>query len=242
MLETIDKLLALQDRDRRLLQLKEELDHIPIERQELNAKIAGVQGKADATKQQINHLESERKRLELEVEGKKDQINRYSLQQFQTKRNEEYRALAHEIDTCRQEISKIEDQELEFMLQADQAQKELAATTQSLKESKRTVDGRLADLAGREAKLKDELGQLEAVRAGLIAEVDETTRFRYERLLKNRGSNIIVGIHHGVCGGCHMQLSRQTIVHCRSESEIITCPNCARILYYTRDMDVAVVE
>jgi len=39
-----------------------------------------------------------------------------------------------------------------------------------------------------------------------------------------------------------MQLSRSTIVTCQAEQEIVTCTNCGRILYYTRDMDLAVAE
>ncbi len=42
-------------------------------------------------------IESARKELELEVEAKKQMIARYANQQFQTRKNEEYRALAHEI-------------------------------------------------------------------------------------------------------------------------------------------------
>ena len=47
--------------------------------------------------------------------------------------------------------------------------------------------------------------------------MDESTRSRYDRLLKHKGSNVVVGIQHGVCGGCHMQLSRSTIVTCQAE-------------------------
>jgi predicted nucleic acid-binding Zn-ribbon protein len=83
---------------------------------------------------------------------------------------------------------------------------------------------------------------MEADRGTLAAAVDDSTRIRYERLFKHKGQNVVVGIQHGVCGGCHMQLSRQIIVTCQAEQELITCPNCGRILYYTRDMDLAVAE
>ncbi len=39
-----------------------------------------------------------------------------------------------------------------------------------------------------------------------------------------------------------MLLSRQIVVSCQSEQEVLFCPNCGRILYYTPDMDVAVAE
>jgi len=242
MLEAIEKLLILQDRDRKLSMLTEELTHIPMERQQLQTKAAQAQSNLEAAKLQTKHLESERKKLELDVEAKKGLIERYSLQQFQTKKNEEYRALAHEIELCKQAISKLDDQQLELMEQGDAAQKEVAAISQATAEMKRTLDSRLADLAGREKNLQTEFNELRTNRDDLAGAVDEIARSRYERLFKHKGQNVVVGIQHGVCGGCHMQLSRQILVTCQAEQEIITCPNCGRILYYTRDMDLAVAE
>jgi predicted nucleic acid-binding Zn-ribbon protein len=39
-----------------------------------------------------------------------------------------------------------------------------------------------------------------------------------------------------------MRLPTQISVQVRGNQEVITCPNCARILYYTRDMDMIVAE
>jgi uncharacterized protein len=52
----------------------------------------------------------------------------------------------------------------------------------------------------------------------------------------------VVGVQHGVCGGCHMRLPPQLVVQCQACKELVTCSNCGRILYYTRDMDLAVTE
>lgn len=242
MLDAIEKLLILQDRDRKLLTLTEELTHIPIERQQLQAKAAQGQTSLEAAKLRVRQLESDRKKLELDVEAKKELIGKYSVQQFQTKKNEEYRALSHEIDSCKQAISRLDDQQLDLMEQAEAAQKEVAAITQSTTEMKRSLDSRLADLAAREKNLQTEFNELETNRGQLAEVVEDSTRVRYERLFKHKGQNVVVGIQHGVCGGCHMQLSRQIVVTCQAEQEIVTCPNCNRILYYTRDMDLAVAE
>ena len=242
MLEAIEKLLILQDRDRKLSMLAEELTHIPVERQQLQAKSAQALSSLEAAKLRVRHLESERKKLELDVEARKELIGKYSLQQFQTKKNEEYKALSHEIELCKQAISKLDDQQLELMEQADAAQKEGAALSVATAEMNRTLDSRLADLAAREKNLQTEFAGLETKRDELATAVDDSTRARYERLFQHKGQNVVVGIHHGVCGGCHMQLSRQILVTCQAEQAIVTCPNCNRILYYTRDMDLAVAD
>ncbi|MBI3191563.1 MAG: hypothetical protein HYZ36_02780, partial [Pedosphaera parvula] len=118
MLEAIEKLLILQDRDRRILRIQGELDSIQPQRTMLEARISNSHTALEAAKLRGNQIESDRKKLELEVEAKKQSIEKYSLQQFQTKKNEEYRALAKEIETCKDAIRDIEDSELELMEKA----------------------------------------------------------------------------------------------------------------------------
>jgi predicted nucleic acid-binding Zn-ribbon protein len=242
MLDTIEKLLILQDRDRRIYRMKSELAHIDPERQALKAKAAGSQAALENAKTRVKQIESSRKDLELEVEAKKQLISKYANQQLQTRKNEEYRALAHEIETCKAAIFKIEDQEIALMEQGEGAQKEVARATQAANEARKLVDDQVAQLGAREENLKGELAALEANREELAAVVDETTRAKYERLFRNKGDNVVVGVQHGVCGGCHMRLQPQLIISCQAEKELITCSNCGRILYYTRDMDLAVAD
>jgi predicted nucleic acid-binding Zn-ribbon protein len=104
------------------------------------------------------------------------------------------------------------------------------------------VDEQVGQLGEREENLKKELAELEANREELAAAVDEGARSRYERLVRSKGENVVVGVQHGVCGGCHMKLPPQLLVTCQAEKELVGCSNCGRILYYTRDMDLAVTE
>lgn len=242
MFETIEKLLILQDRDRKIRRIKGELAHIEPQRVLLQTKTAEAQAALDSAKTRGKQLESDRKNLELEVETKKQLIARYANQQLQTRKNEEYRALAHEIEMCKADIFKIEDNEISLMEKAEATQKEVLRATQALNESRKLMEDQLAQLAGREQNLKKELAELETNRQELAAAVDDVPRGRYERLFKSKGENVVVGVQHGVCGGCHMRVPAQVLVTCQAQQEIVTCPNCGRILYYSADMDLAVAE
>jgi uncharacterized protein len=242
MQDTIEKLLILQDRDRKLRRVQAELAHMEPERQTLKAKLNGAQGSLEAAKLRTKQIESERKRLELDVEAKKTLIEKYANQQLQTRKNEEYRALAHEIEICKGDIIKIEDKQIELMEQAEQAQKDMTRCTGEANDARKLVEEQIAKLGQREDNLKKEQAELQSNREELAAVVDESARARYERLVKNKGENVIVGISHGVCGGCHMKLPAQTLMSCRAQQELIACTNCGRILYYTRDMELAVTE
>jgi predicted nucleic acid-binding Zn-ribbon protein len=242
MIEVIEKLLILQDRDRNLRRVNGELAHLEPDRQALRSRAAGAQTALDGAKARVKQIETDRKNLELEVEGKKEQISRYANQQFQTRKNEEYRALAHEIEMCKEAIVQIEDKEIELMEQGEAAQKEVVKSTQAANDARKLAEEQSAQLATREGNLRRELEGLQANREELAAAVGTSVRDRYERLVRNKGENVVVGVQHGVCGGCHMRLPPQLLVSCQAQQELVTCSNCGRILYYTRDMDLAVAD
>lgn len=238
MLETIEKLLVLQDRDRKIHRVQHELAHIGPERDSLKGKAASTQSALDAAKNRVKQIETERKRLDLEIEAKKGQIEKYANQQLQTRKNEEYRALAHEIDMAKEAIFKTEDMQIGLMEQTEIAQKEVAKATQEAVAARKLLDDQISVIDQREVNLKKELAELLAGRNDLAAAVDETIRNRYDRLLKSKGDNVVVGITHGVCGGCHMKLPAQAQVTAKSQHEVAACPNCGRILYFSHEMDM----
>lgn len=242
MLEVIEKLLILQDRDRKIRRVQAELANIEPERQTLRVKQAAAQAALESGRQRGKQIETDRKRLELDVEAKKSQIEKYANQQLQTRKNEEYRALATEIETCKADIHRIEDQEIGLMEQAETAQQEVVRLSREAEEAKKLADAQVAKLGEREKNLQQELAALQSNREELGAAVEEGVRARYERLVKHKGENVLVGVNHGVCGGCHMKLPAQILVACQAHQELVTCTNCGRILYHTRDMAVAAAD
>jgi predicted nucleic acid-binding Zn-ribbon protein len=242
MLEIIEKLLILQDRDRRILRVSQELAHIGPEREGLKARATATQNSLEAAKTRVRQIETDRKQKDLEIEAKKSQIEKYLNQQLQTRKNEEYKALTHEIEMAKDVIFKIEDAQIVLMEQAEVAQKEVVRATAEAAAAKKLVDDQISQLNLREENLKKELAELQAGRTGLAGAVDDSTRNRYERLFKNKGENVVVGIEHSACGGCHMKLPAQIVANCRAQAEIVQCQNCGRILYFTHDMSLTAAE
>ena len=242
MLSVIENLLILQDRDRKIQRLEAELNNIGPERTFLQEKAKAAQTGHEAAKLNAKQIESERKNLELEVEAKKKLIEKYSLQQFQTKKNEEYRALAHEIETCKGDIVRIEDQQLELMEKAEGVAQEVAAAAKVSAELVKNVDAQIKALNDREVSLKKQLDELRSDHDKLAEAVEEGARGKYDRLRRSKGGTAIVGIEHGVCGGCHMKLPTAIILGVQGDQDLVSCPNCGRILYYARHMDLTVAD
>ena len=236
MQDIIEKLLILQDRDRKISRVTQELAHIGPERDGLKQKAAATQNSLEAAKLQVKKIESERKQRDLEIEGKKAQIEKYLNQQLQTRKNEEYKALTHEIEMAKEVIFKIEDAEIVLMEQAEVAQKNVATAAAEAAAAKKLVDDQIGKLDQREENLKT------GGRAQLASAVDDSTLSRYERLFKSKGENVVVGVDHSACGGCHMKLTAQVVTNCRAQADLVMCPNCGRILYFTRDMILTAAE
>lgn len=237
MLPVIEQMLVLQDRDRRLLRVKAELADIPVQRKRLQDKASLANAGHEAAKVRSRQIESDRKKLELEVETKRDFIRKCETLQGQTKSNDEYKRYRHQIETTEGEIHALEDQELVYMEQAEGAAKELAAAAKVAAELKAESDRHLADLAAREANLQKELAVVTTDRAAAAAVVEPQALSRYDRILLTRGENIVVGVNNATCGGCHMKLPQQVFLATKAQKEVANCSNCGRILYYTRDME-----
>ena len=76
----MEKLLILQDRDRKIHRVQEELAQIAPERESLRNLTAATQTQLAAAKTRVKQNESERKQLELEVQAKQAQIARYAIE------------------------------------------------------------------------------------------------------------------------------------------------------------------
>ena len=77
MLDVIEKLLTLQDRDQRLRSFQTEIIHLPEERKAREKQLADSATRLDKAKSRAKEIEIERRTLEMEAGVKRDAIARY---------------------------------------------------------------------------------------------------------------------------------------------------------------------
>jgi predicted nucleic acid-binding Zn-ribbon protein len=230
MLPEIEKLLVLQDRDRKIRTLKQELKVAPLERKELDQKLATALANLDAAKQKAKEIEVERKKLENEAQTKRDSIAKFQTQKFQTRKNEEFQALTNEITRYEGEVRAIEDRELDLMESAEKMKATVAETDRQTQATKKQVESQLADIAAKIQTVETQLKDLETERAKLSADVEEDLLDTFNRLFTNK-NEAVVPLEHDVCMGCHMKVTPSTSAACRAAREITHCEQCGRILY-----------
>jgi uncharacterized protein len=232
MLAILEQLLIIQDRDRRIAQLKAEKARIPGEIAAVDQRLAETSQHLDSLRHQQKHLESERKKLEIEADADRGQIIKYRMQLNLIKSNTEYQALLKEIAKVEEEIVQVEDRELEFMEEFEQLQAAIKEEQATIKELTAKAETGKQELKKRAANIEQELTQLQSERDKLVQEADPGALARYERLLRSKGDLAIVPIQHGNCGGCHLHLTPQIVHDAKHADSLTSCDFCGRVLYW----------
>ena len=227
----LEQLLILQDRQQKIRQIENEIRNLPLQRKHLEVQSADSATALEAIKLKARQLEVDRKKLELDVGTRTESINRLKTQQYQTRKNDEFQAMGHEIQRYEDEIRKLEDQELELMEQGDKLKVEVSAEEKKAAATKDSITRQMNDLGEKSKALEARLGELSKERAGLAEKMDEDLLDRFERLFVSKGDSAIVAVEHGFCTGCHMRLTTATVNAAEAGKEIVNCEQCGRILF-----------
>jgi predicted nucleic acid-binding Zn-ribbon protein len=229
----LEQLLVLQDRQQKIKQIQTEVETLPLQRKNLEEQLAASVAGVEGLKQKARQVEMDRKKLELDVGTRTETISRLKTQQYQTRKNDEFQAIGHEIERYEKEIRKIEDDELELMVEADKVKADLGIEEKKSATVKESVTRQTADLEAKSKTLQSRLEELTKERAEIAGKIEEDLLSRFERLFKSKGDAVVVALEHEVCTGCHMKVTTQTAHRAKAGKEIVSCENCGRILYDT---------
>ena len=231
MLPVIEKLLIVQDRDTKLRALHKDLERVPVEEQNCRDRMSDDEKKVAAAKAALQLVEVAIKNLELDIGTRRQCITRMKTQQYETRKNEEYTALGHEIVRYEKEISQFEDQEIDLLDKAETAKKALNEADARRKSTQILVNEDLAKLAERKTNVESQIAEISAERAALASVVEPEVLDAYDRISQRKGE-AVVALEDGQCKGCHMKVVKSTVVEAKAEKILAHCENCGRLIYY----------
>ena len=224
-------LLILQDRDRRLLALARDLEKLPQDEAKAKAKLTGDKATVAKAHQALLDCELRVKKIELDAETRRTTIKRLKSQQFETRKNEEFVALGHEITRYEKDLDDFETKELEAMEEVDGFRSAHKAAESALARTALLVQEDLATIQLRHQRMEADRKELLVEREALLIKAPEAIVPLYNRLMKTKGGLAIAPMRDGKCEGCHMKLIASTVIKVQSGREIAQCEDCGRILY-----------
>jgi predicted nucleic acid-binding Zn-ribbon protein len=186
-------------------------------------------------KQKNEALAKKKREKEKQLQDVQEKVGKMKSRVSDIKTNKEYQAHLKEIETAEAEIGGVEEEILEAM-------EELDASSALVRDVEAKVNVELGKLEAFKRELDEEVRQhetevasLQEQRRQLVASVDPDANALYERLLRLGKGVAVTGAKNEICLGCDMHMPPQLFVEIRKNDDIIQCPQCRRILYYSED-------
>ena len=231
MLPEIENLLKLQDTDKEIRRLQDEVAELPKRVSAIEQKLAGTKTQLEKAQAAVKADEANRRKFDTAISDLRGKISKYRDQSLDVKTNDQYKALLHEIQFAEKEISANEDKILELMVNADARDKEVKAAQAELKAETAEIEQEKEQARQKTAEDEKLLAEWRAKRDQLRGGVREDLLRHYERVSKFRGSGISEVRDHK-CMACQVMLRPQTYNDVRSGKETVVCDSCQRILYF----------
>jgi len=115
----------------------------------------------------------------------------------------------------------------------DEEQKTLKEKEKLFKEEEK----RFQEVKGEKEKdvegLKKTIEEKKQERESISSSLDNKILQDYIKISKNREGIAVVRFSDGICQGCFLGLPPQLASEIRKNEELIKCPHCQRVLYWT---------
>ena len=236
--EEIKKLIALQEIDTSLLQLKQKKEvEKPQELEKLKNMFLEKKNTLSSYQETLKQLQIKHKEKELELSSKEENIRKAQAQLYQLKTNKEYQAKLTEIASLKADVSLLEEDVIKILDEIEEAQKQLEEAKKKVEEEEKKFREEEKRIKKEIEEIEIKIKELENKRKQLTSQINENLLSTYEKLLKTRNGLAIVPVENENCGACHIKVTAQKINEIKMYKELIFCENCVRILYLKEDFE-----
>lgn len=231
MKEKLGRLKLLQAVDQVLDGLQQQKDQLPREVADLERERDELKAVHDRIAQEIDDMQSTKKRRELDQNEENDRARKYDARLKDLKTNREYQALLREIGFAKKAANELHDE-------VARLDGEIQTREDALTEAKTAYEAKADEAAAKRKEVDKALKEVEKSftaeskrRDELLAEIPKDLLSRY-KLVRKRTNLVVVNAKSGACQGCFMSLPPQLFNQVRRGDTLYTCPNCHRILTY----------
>lgn len=228
-------LIFLQECDNKINKLESLKKDFPARIKKLEDDLNAHKAIFQADTDKLESLKKERRKTEQltqELEGK---IEKSKVKLSHIKSNKEYTAALKEIEDFDKERSKVEDSILHFMEDIEAAEKKCLENRDKLATLQNTFDHDKKEVEKKLYELNKESDVLMQKRQELMSGIDKELLNRYEFLKARKGGLAIGSVIGGVCQLCHLNIPPQNFYELIRGNELMSCPNCNRLVYWGDD-------
>jgi predicted nucleic acid-binding Zn-ribbon protein len=204
---------------------------LPLEVQDLEDEIEGLQTRVTKYDDDIAGLEKSIGGKKQEISNAQELIKKYEEQQNNVRNNREYDSLSKEIEFQTLEIELCEKRIREFTAQIDEKKVVIEESRSVLNERKLDLENKKKELEEIIAETKKEEEVMEKKSDDLQNIIESRLVTAYKKIRANaRNGLAVVPVERDSCGGCFNKIPPQRQLDIASMKKIIVCEYCGRIL------------
>ncbi len=225
-----------------LQQIDLELDRLTTEQQALsnslqgNATLQKARAEHTAAQQQLRPSQQAQKEAEWTLE---DLSRRLSTQEQRlyngtVSNPKELASLQQEAQRLRAQQSRQEDRVLEIIETTEALQERAQRKATALQQAEETWQKENAAMILHREQLEGRKQEIQAKRTAFASGIDAALLSRYEAIRRTKQGRAVSKVEQSSCQWCRVILTPSELQRVRINSELQTCSNCGRILYYDR--------
>jgi len=233
-LSSLVNLQAIETELRKTQQRLKQAQQIVL-RQEMHIK--QLQEASGAKKEEIKLTRLQHDKLELELKSREESVAKLRVALNNARTNKDYSAVLTQINMKKADKSKLEDQILALLAQIDADQ----AAEKEIEDNIEKDRVKLAEIRQisqtKQEEIQSEVDKLLDQRKEASREVPAKEQALFGRLAERYDGEVLAEIvklngprGDYTCGGCYMGVTLESVNALMSRDEILTCPNCGRIL------------
>ena len=232
---TIKKLIGLQKCDIRIGEIQTKTENGPANIKRLEDELKAMLNQLDEASNRLEDLERQKRQIEGEIAELGGTLENSNIKLSNIKSNKEYQAALKEISDLDKQKLRLEDKAIEIMEEIESLEEKcVAAKAERKRLKKKCSEG--CNLIMKELKtLNQDLENLEKGRERLRLSIDGELLKKYNYLREHKGGLAISSVVNGVCQTCHMGIPPQKFNELIRGNELMSCPNCLRIMYWGED-------
>jgi predicted nucleic acid-binding Zn-ribbon protein len=229
--EKLKALYELQKVYSKIDEIRNLRDELPLEVQDLEDEIIGLNTRLENYKNEIEELETAIKAKKLEIEQARTKIEKYKEQQENVRNNREYDNLSKEIEYQTLEIELCEKRIREYTVALETKKEEQKSTMEILSERRLDLEQKKGELNEIISETKQEEERLREQIKQIEQRMEPRLLTAFKRIRKNSRNGLsVVPVQRDACGGCFNKIPAQRQLDIRSRKKIIVCEYCGRIL------------
>lgn len=238
-LKALYNLKKVDEEIRRIEILRGEL---PLDIQDLEDEIEGLQTRGDRFKNEIVSYENQIAQKKNDIVEAQAKIKKYETQQMKVRNNREFDSISKEMEFQELEIELAKKRTSQYKDEISTKKAALSKLEEVLTEKTESLAHKKGELEAIISETKEKEEELLRESAALEIKIDTRLLNAYKRLKKNAVNSLsIVKVERGSCGGCFNKIPPQRVLDIAARKKVIVCEYCGRILV-DQNIDVEETE